>query len=111
MVKIIVMLKRKSSMTMEEFSQYWYEEHGPLALRIMPGLRKYTQNHAVRLTDSEEPRFDGIAELWFDDLESRHKFLGWYWGDEGKVLRDDEEKFIDRSKMFGSIVDERVIKP
>ena len=110
MVKIIVVLKRKSGMTMEEFSQYWYEEHGPLALRIMPEVKKYIQNHTVRLTDGEEPQFDGIAELWFDDPESCHRFLDWYLRDRGKVLRNDEEKFMDRRKMFGLIVDERVIK-
>jgi len=110
MVKIIVMLKRKSGITMEEFSKYWYEEHGPLVLTIMPGVKKYIQNHTVRLTGGEEPRFDGVVELWFDDLESSHKMSDWYFGDEGKVLRDDEEKFMDRSKMVGLITDERVIK-
>ena len=111
MVKLIAMLKRKSGITMEEFSQYWHEKHGPLALTIMPGVKKYIQNHTVRLTGGGEPRFDGVAEICFDDLESWHKWTDWYLGDEGKALRDDEEKFMDRSKIVALITDERVIKP
>lgn len=49
MVKVIALFRRKSSITQEEFSRYWYEKHWPFALKIIPkevyaGIKKSVQN-------------------------------------------------------------------
>ncbi len=111
MVKFIGMLKRKAGMTMEEFSEHWYENHAPLVLKLVPGVQRYVQNHVVRLPGGGEPRFDGTLEIWFDGLESWRKTQEWYFSDDGKVLRNDEERFIDLSKSVFVVTEERVIKP
>jgi uncharacterized protein (TIGR02118 family) len=114
MIKVIVMVKRKSGLSIEEFSQYWYEKHAPLALRMtLAHLRpkRYVHNYSVHPGGVEEPAFDGIAELYFDDMETLLKSNEWYLGDEGKVLRDDEEKFVDTTTRVASLVEERVIVP
>ena len=111
MVKVIGMIKRKPGMTIEEFSDYWYKNHAPLVLSIVPGVIKYVQNHILRLSPSGEPKFDGAAEIWFEDLESWQKFRDWYRSDDGKALREDEERFLDASQMVALITEERVIKP
>ena len=113
MVKIISLLKRKKGMTMEEFSYYWYEKHGPLALAIVPETvmwKTYVQNHAVRLPGGGQPQYDAVAEVTFDDFESFEKWNNWYFSDEGKRLRDDEENFLDRSKAINVVTDERVMR-
>ena len=96
---------------MEEFSRYWTEKHAALALQLVPEIRRYVQNHAIKLDVGEEPRFDGMAELWFDDLRDWQKFADFYRSNAGKVIRDDNEKFIDRSKMVLLVTEERVMKP
>ena len=112
MVKFVAMMKRKSGMTAEEFSQYWYEKHAPLVMEVLPGIKRYVQNHAVKLPGrTGEPRVDGILELWFEDLESWQRFTDWYFSDDGKVLRDDELKFIDMSTVISFVAEEKVIKP
>lgn len=110
MVKLITILKRRKGMSLQEFSQYWYEKHGPLAITMMPGVKRYVQNHPVRLSGAE-PSIDGIAEVWFNDLVSWREFNKWFLSDDSKSLREDNEKFIDTSKTVVLIAEERVIKP
>ena len=109
MIKVITLVKRKEGLSLDEFSKYWEEKHGPLAMKHLPGVRKYVQNHAVRLS-SGEPKVDGVVELWYDDFESYRAAVDFYLGDDGKVIRDDEERFINRSKMVSFIAEEKVIK-
>lgn len=110
MIKLIALVKRKPGMTLEEFSRYWENKHGPLVARVFPGVRKYVQNHPARLPGGGEPKVDGVVELWFDDLASFRAASDFYLGEKGKVIRDDEEKFIDRSQMVFFVAQERVIK-
>ena len=108
MIKIISLIKKKPGLTDEEFYQYWKEKHGPLAVKVIPGLRKYIQNHPVRLP-SVKYEMDGIVETWFDNLEACQDFMTWRKSGEAKVLLDDEDKFVDRS-MVRYIVEEHIIK-
>src|SRR5438270_12519647 len=68
MIKLVYCITRRRGMTLEEFSRYWREVHGPIGRRI-PGLRRLVQSHPTRQpADLSPPPFDGMAELWFDDL-------------------------------------------
>jgi uncharacterized protein (TIGR02118 family) len=108
MLKLIALISRKSGLTDEEFYKYWKEKHGPLAAKTIPGLRKYIQNHLVRLPGIKHEG-DGFVELWFDNLEAYEKFLTWRQSDGAKVLLDDEDKFMDRSKIVRNVVEEHII--
>jgi uncharacterized protein (TIGR02118 family) len=109
MIKVIVMLKRKIGLTQDEFSKYWKETHAQVALKHLPGITKYIQNHPVKLNDKEPP-YDGVAELWFKDMDSFRAANKWYLSDEGKILRDDEARFMDTNKMVNFICQEMTIK-
>ncbi len=116
MVKMIAMVKRKSGLTIEEFSQYWYEKHAPFARKQVPqsvaaGWKGYVQNYALGLGLKGEPPFDGVAEFYFNDLQSFWKWNDWYFSDAAKALRDDEKNFMDRSKTVVVVADERVVIP
>lgn len=65
-IKLVAMLRRPFGISREEFQRWWLEEHVP-KVREYPGLRKYVVSLAVP-SGLGEPIFDGIAELWFDDL-------------------------------------------
>lgn len=45
MVKLIVCVKRKPGMSVQEFHDYWRTQHGPLVKRV-PGCRKYIRKQA-----------------------------------------------------------------
>ena len=114
MIKVIAMLKRKSGLTIQEFSQYWRDKHAPLASRMIPGevaseQTRYVQNYAVKMSGGGDLSFDGIAEICFNDLESFRKWNDWYFSDDAKPLRDDEDNFMDKSKRVIVIAEENVI--
>jgi len=68
-VKGLFLVKRKSSMSVAEFQDYWRNRHAPLVPRT-PHLLRYVQCHVLPETyDSDAPpAYDGVAELWWPDL-------------------------------------------
>lgn len=60
--------RRKPGMTVEAFQSHWRDVHGPLGAGV-PSLRRYVQSHP-RLSAyrrGQDPAWDGIAIIWFDD--------------------------------------------
>ena len=107
MVKLIYSFKRKAGLSVEEFQRYWRETHGPIAARI-PGVRRYVQNHTLpELYDTKHPpAYDGVAELWFDDLESMRAGFA---SPENQAAREDEKNFIDHSDAVMIIAEEKPV--
>jgi hypothetical protein len=81
MIKLVFCLRRLPTLSASEFHRYWVEHHAELVRQHAPTLRirRYTQNHAFsdpRLSPAIEARggqidpFDGVAELWWDSVES-----------------------------------------
>ena len=108
MIKNYTLLKKKPGLSQEKFFQYWKKNHGPLASKLIPGLRKYIQGHAVSIAGME-PRFDGIAELWFDSIEGVQNYLKWRETEKAKELIEDENKFIDKTQLVRIFAEEQVI--
>lgn len=93
-------------MSGEEFHTYWKHTHGPIAARI-PGLRRYVQSHAVPRVDGlPEHPYDGVAEVWFDDLEALRAAMG---SPEVNAALEDEKNFIDHSRVALFVCREEVI--
>lgn len=108
MIKLTFCLRRRPDLSAEEFYRYWKEEHGPLVRQraAVLGVRRYQQVHTLdepelhaalqrRNGGAPEP-FDGIAEVWVDDVAT---FRGGSGTEEAKraarELLDDEARFID----------------
>lgn len=104
MVKLVYCLRRKPGMTREEFGRYWAEVHGPLGARI-PGLRRLVQSHGLDLPGGPSD-FDGIAELWFDDLPSLQAARG---SPEWAASTADETNFVDPGRTASLVSVERRI--
>ena len=111
MVKLVFCCRRKPEMSVTDFQHYWLESHGPLVRSLraaFPGMRRYVQSHtmatpvndALRASRGAAEPYDGITEVWFDDLES----LGTTDRaiEAGQRLLDDERTFLDlsRSSLF-----------
>ncbi len=102
MFKLIILLKKKTNMSNEEFAKYWLETHAPLAKK-MPGLRKYIVN-VVRRPPNREPDFNGVVELWFDDVDSMKKAFA---SPQGQATQKDTENFA--SSLTTLYIDEHEI--
>lgn len=90
-------LVRKDDMTHEEFVNYWQNNHTPIA-REIEGVVRY---NTVIPTDPENAEFDGVAELYFENLEDLYDALGSegsrdYSPDRGKAreAREDVDNFL-----------------
>jgi uncharacterized protein (TIGR02118 family) len=106
MIKSIVVACRKPGMTRREFSAYWKDHHGPLAARMIPGIRKYVQNHLVEIPGMEYEG-DGVVEMWYDDVESWQKSMEAVRS--SRELAADGAKFCDLTNAKVWIVEEHVI--
>ncbi|KAK5175541.1 uncharacterized protein LTR77_000680 [Saxophila tyrrhenica] len=79
-LKVTLCLKKRDDLTNEQFSEYWRTTHADLALSnktFMDKVRRYNQHHATpemkevaRSWGNPTLDFDGIAEVWVDDLEA-----------------------------------------
>jgi uncharacterized protein (TIGR02118 family) len=71
MIKTMALLSRKPGVTSEQFDAHWHHPHGdPLSLAI-DTLRHYVQSTRKDVEPvSSEATYDGIAEVWLDDVET-----------------------------------------
>jgi uncharacterized protein (TIGR02118 family) len=76
-VKYLGFLNRKDGISREQFVDYWFEKHVPLALKT-PGLRRYRASVSRGSFNGDSPNrgtidaspFDGAVEMWFDSIEA-----------------------------------------
>jgi len=100
MVKMVVLLVREESLSYEEFLTYWEEEHVPM-VKALPDVRRYVTSHP---TDPEKSAYDGVAEVYFDDMDE----LGAAFESEaGQALQADAAEFTDPEAGAVLYMDER----
>ena len=102
--KIMIFLKRKPGLSLEEFRDYYENHHMPLCSKYLNGVRRYFRRYIQTMTDEttgvpQELDFDVVTEIWFDDrktFETALKYAG-----RGILPADviaDEERVFDRPK-------------
>ena len=109
MIKSIVVARRKAGLTREEYNNYWEKTHGPLAAKMIPGVRRYVQNHLVDIPGMEYEG-DGVVEMWYDDIDAYLNAMNFLQSPDARDLMEDGDKFADMSDARVWIVEEHVIK-
>jgi uncharacterized protein (TIGR02118 family) len=120
MLKLTFCLVRLPSLTRAEFQAYWFNTHGPLVKSVAEALqiRRYVQMHslpadaqgALRASRSAPEEYDGVAQLWYDSLDSvmqngrRPEAQA-----AAQLLLEDERRFIDHARSPLWWGEERVI--
>jgi len=116
MFKVMMLLKRKPGLSLEEFIERYEGEHVPLAEKFATRITHYSRHylypgsHVIHGDEVAEPEYDVITELWYDDREA---FL-----EQQESLRSrpeaiaaviaDEEEVFDRTKSRTVFVEDRV---
>ena len=105
MLKLTFCLRRLPSLTLDQFQDYWLNKHGPLVRRLQPalGMVRYVQVHrlegdladGMRRVRHAPEAYDGIAELWWKDEEAYRAARGPEAREAGRLLLEDEARFID----------------
>jgi uncharacterized protein (TIGR02118 family) len=106
MIKLVYCIGRKPGLSREEFIRYWAEVHGPIGARI-PGLRQLVHSYALPAPGDQRPAdFDGMAELWFDDLAAMFEARR---SAEWAASTADEANFVDPRRSAYFVSEERRI--
>jgi len=106
LVKGVWQLKRKPGMRLAEFRRYWLEVHGSLGGQL-PGLRRYVQSYLIdEAYLYAEPRYDGVAQLWFD---SEDALRAGFDSTAGKALYADGANFVEASVTRHFVAQEYVV--
>lgn len=107
MIKIIFCLRKLPSLSDEQFQRYWREDHAALVREVagVLNIRRYVQSHAfadprvapaVDARGVDAPPYDGLAELWWDDMDAILAAGATREGRAaGRRLLEDEKRFID----------------
>ncbi len=98
MIKFTILLRRKPTLSHDAFVAYHRERHAPLfcALpEVRQHVRRYVQCHTIAAAIPGLPpmTFDGMTELWFDDLAGLEAV---FTADSYmQTIRPDEAEFLD----------------
>jgi len=102
--KILIFLKRRPGMSVEDFRRYYEESHAPLCLKGMRGVSRYLRRFIDPLPNPEtgaagDLAYDVITELWFEDealfRATARSMATRSMPDE---IVEDEKKLFDRSR-------------
>jgi uncharacterized protein (TIGR02118 family) len=101
MVKGIFIMARRPGLSLEEFSEHWFDVHGPLVAKL-PEIRRYVQTHGLpetyaRVKGIMAPTHDGFCELWFDDFDSLVHALH---SPEWETVQEDAETLFAQPVAF-----------
>lgn len=123
MIKMVFCAKRRASVSVDEFYDYWLNQHGPLVKSKANDLqiRRYVQSHtqqeelgnmAAASRGMLQAGFDGIAEVWWDSFEAFGEIVATEAGlAASMVLAEDEEKFIDMAASTIFFTEEHEVVP
>lgn len=103
-VKLIALLRKKESLTREEFQNHYESSHAPLAIQLAPFMAKYTRDYVIEdpraattLEASSTSAHDVVTQMWFDTEADFEKFNAAMAKPESRrLLVADEERFLDR---------------
>lgn len=102
MLKQVTIFKKRPDLSVDAFEAHWRTRHAEVVCEL-PGLKRYVQNH----TGGEGgDRVDGIAEVWFDDIDAMRANAGHPALD---AIRADERNFIDVDTMEAIIAEPETV--
>jgi uncharacterized protein (TIGR02118 family) len=104
MFTVVFLVKKKPSMTQEEFTRYWIDEHTPFTSKV-PGVRFYRCYPSAGYP-GDQPPFDAVAVLGFDDEPAWRRAEASL---EFAAAIGDAQKFQDTTATMAFFSDERVI--
>lgn len=98
MIKFTILLKRNPALSHDQFVAHHKTVHADLFMSmpvVQKTVRGYIQQHAVPVALPGLPavKYDGITELWFDNVEA----LAECFSDQDylETVRPDEAVFLD----------------
>ena len=114
-IKRMVMIRRKTGTTHEQFRAYYEANHATMAMRLFPMFGTYKRNfiqpNAARLpAGATDNPYDVVTEMTFSSEADYAAFLAKIQLPEVRaVLVPDEAAFIEPGSIFSFAVRESVL--
>lgn len=106
-IKFTEFFHRRPGMTSAAFLEHWQQNHTEV-MSAIEGLRRYIQNPAAGLIDGVPNPYDGMVEVWFDDLNAIERLRkSDYWD----TIIEDELRFVDRPSLQLFLSEEPIPEP
>ncbi|HTZ71845.1 MAG TPA: EthD domain-containing protein [Acetobacteraceae bacterium] len=98
--KVLIFLKRRNGMSIDEFRDYYENNHSKLCEKYAAGALRYFRRYVAPVANLEtgesgELDFDVITELWFDNRTVFEKVL-----EIGSMVRLPAEVLADEMRLF-----------
>jgi len=108
LVKGVWRMGRKSGLSLGDFRRHWLTLHAAVA-KTIPGVRRYVQSHVIDEAYSyAEPRWDGVAQLWWDSPQALAEALK---SPQFKEDMRDGQEFIDGDTISFFLAEEYQVIP
>jgi uncharacterized protein (TIGR02118 family) len=104
LAKAVFVVFKKADLTAAQSLAEWDGAKHTALVRKIPGLKKWVQN---RVTGAKnEGNADGIGELWFESAEAMVQGMK---SPELAAAAEDAKRFLDMTRTYAIIVEERTI--
>ena len=111
MPKLIALISKKSSISEEDFKNYYENNHAPLIESLFPTLDGYTRTYLFESnllsdtlpleSDGAQSQFNVITELIFKNEEDLNQFFERGTHQEViEIIKKDEANFLDGEKTI-----------
>lgn len=110
--KILLFMKRRPDISVEQFRDYYETRHAPLAEKYSSGVSRYIRRYIDPQRHPETGEWtdgpDVITELWFEDENVYRETLAYVTSSlmPGEIV-EDEKNLFDRSSFRIATVVER----
>ncbi len=102
--KVVFVLIKRADVTHDQCVAEWGGERHVSLVKNVPGLKRWVQNRVTSLAHDSAP--DGLGELWFEDAETMKKAMA---SPEMGAAVEDAKRFLDMTRTYALVVDERVV--
>jgi uncharacterized protein (TIGR02118 family) len=102
MLKVLVLIRKKSGLGRQEFIDYYENRHVPLITRLLGRFFVDYRRNFIDLDASpaDPPGFDVLTEMWVQDRATLDAlFTAAAEPALAAEIAADEEKFVDRSSV------------
>jgi hypothetical protein len=106
---LLGVIERKPDLSREEFRDYWWDQHRPLANRMLPSAVQpsiYVHDYA---RPGEPCPWDGVGEFYDTSVDIARRRTQWAATGAAAALVADEEKFLVRDTRYALITDAEVV--
>lgn len=105
MYKVVMPLRRKPGMSVDEFRNYYECHHRLIGEKYLTGYAtRYMRRYIDPMPSADgsllDPDFDVLLEIWFPDEQTFQTCAATFVTPEAeKEIREDEERLFDRTHM------------